>query len=260
MIEIKLTVNPFEDTEKEAANEDAKPCGIRDGHDCDCGGDCGAVSVGVDFLRRPPEEMSAAELYEMLRLLVSDDKWVKNFCFTDGWCFKFHRCDDCVLEILDLLKAAHEREMENAHKSEEMWVDALGAIARDEIAEMQQQIDDLTHECDGLKRRLEELSDAEIMRLHRLLREAVGEAKNITDAARIYVERERKARGWSKEREAVIERLRELDFSNMTFESHIALSKIGYAILGESAPWYPALLTALRDKLIEMISDGAQDD
>ena len=222
-------------------DEDAKSCGIHDGHDRGCGGDCGAVPVGMDVLReKTPEEMSAAELYEMLRLLVRDDMWIENFCFTDGWCFKFHRCNDCVLEILNLLKVAHEREMESAHKREEMHVDALEAITR-EVAEKQRQIDDLTHECDGLQNRLAELNEAGITSLHRLLREAMGEAKNITHNARVYI---------NKQQGSKDDRCGDCGSDRRDHSGDCGAERVGERVLSEEPP---AQEMSEREKVVERL-------
>ena len=169
-------------------DEDAKPCGIRDGHDC------ADAPVGVDNLLKSPEDMSVEELIEALYIANGGSYYRNNSCsctknFDHDWCKRHGTCTSCRERLLDLLKAAHEREMENAHKREEMQVDDLEAITR-EVAEKQRQIDDLAHECDGLRNRLAELNEAGITSLHRLLREAMGEAKNITHNARVYINKQ----------------------------------------------------------------------
>lgn len=163
-------------------DEDAKPCGIRDGHDCNCGGSCGDTSLGVGVLRpKSPEEMSAGELIETLKATNSFDC---RKILSDDWCDGYDTCINCRKYLFDMLKAAHEREIEKVR------VDTTCNIARGEIAEMKRQIADLTHERDGLRRRLEELSEAGITSLHRLLRETLGEAKNITHNARVYINKQ----------------------------------------------------------------------
>lgn len=174
--------------------KDVEPYGACVGDVCDCGGDCGTASAGVDNLRqKSSEEMNVEELIEALDLTRGSNYSCKK-CLGDDWCKNFGYCSTCRGRLLELLKTAHEREMENAHKREEMQVDDLEAITR-EVAEKQRQTDDLAHECDGLRNRLAELNEAGITRLHRLLREAMGEAKNITHNARVYIENQR----WSKD-------------------------------------------------------------
>lgn len=141
---------------------DAKPCRVHDGHDCDCGGSCGAVPAGMDVLReKSPEEMSFKELFETLSFAIDNHSSVSDCRKIIGlkWCEGNYDCRTCRQRLLDLLKAAHER-----------------------------QIDDLTHELDRLRNRLAELSETGITELHRLLRETLGEAKNITHNARVYIE------------------------------------------------------------------------
>jgi hypothetical protein len=279
-------------------DEDAKPCGIRDGHDCNCGGYCGAVSVGVGFLRqKSPEEMSVEELYEMLRDTNSFD-CRKTVC--DDWCECFDDCYACRERLLNLLKEAHERESETAielikdGRDEYMRLRTENGIMLDELLirqdkmdKLNQQVSDLAHERDGLRNRLAELSEAGITGLHRLLREAVGEAKNVTDNARVYINKKQESKDERcgdcgsigrdhggdcgaervgehllpveppskemSEREAVIERLRKLDFA----QEKLYLNDIGCAVLGRDPAswWSDESRAALRDKLIELIGD-----
>ena len=160
-------------------------------------------------------------------------------------------------------------------------------IRQDKIDKLNQQVSDLDHERDGLRRRLAELSDTGITELHRLLRETLGEAKNVTHNARVYIENQRGSKDehcgncgsvWRNhggdcgaervgehllpveppaqeisEREAVIERLREIDFA----QKNVYLSDIGCAVLGRDPTswWSDESRVALRDKLIELIGD-----
>lgn len=256
-------------------------CGDCGGHDCDCGGSCGDVPAGTGDLRqKSPEEMSASELIEALYLANGYRGNGDGYC-EDGsctktlgvdWCGIYHTCRICRKHLLDLLKAAHEREAEafveliKDGRDEYMRLRTENGIMLDELLRRQdkmdklnQQVSDLTHERDGLRRRLAELDSAGITSLHRLLRETIGDAKCITDTARIYVEKARERRKPDSERKAVIKRLRELEFANPE-SSHTTLADIGFAILGKHAvPWHMPQCEELRDKLIELLSDGAQD-
>jgi len=275
-------------------DEDAKPCRVHDGDNRGCGGSCGAVPVGMDVLReKTPEEMSAAELHEMLRLLVRDDRWIENFCFTDGWCFKFHRCNDCVLEILDLLKAAYKQEKKDAQFEEFRLASAIGRRDK-EIDRLKREIKNLTHERDGLQNRLAELDDAGITRLHRLLREAMGEAKNVTHNARVYIDKQQGSKDERcgdcgtdsgrdscvcgaerarehllpaeppaqemNEREKVVERLRGYDVY-MTEPPSKNANRLFACITGNKDAEIACGndIEAVRDKLIELISEGGAE-
>jgi hypothetical protein len=170
-----------------------------------------------------------------------------------------------------------------------MHVDALEAVTR-EVAEKQRQIDDLDHECDGLRNRLAELSEAGITSLHRLQRETLDEVKNVTHNARVYIDKKQESKDERcgdcgsigrdhggdcgaervgehllpveppaqemSEREKVVERLREIDFA----QKNVSLSNIGRAVLDyKPTPWWDnESRAALRDKLIELIG-GVND-
>ncbi len=176
-------------------DEDAKPCRIHDGNDCNCGGDCANASAGMGVLReKSPEEMSAAELIEALYLANGYRGNGDGYC-EDGsctktlgvdWCGTYHTCRNCRKYLLDLLNTAHEREVTSLEYEKSFYKEKIEAYDDD----VRRRITDLTHERDGLLRRLEELSDAGITSLHRLLRETVGEAKNITDNARVYIDKQ----------------------------------------------------------------------
>jgi len=176
-------------------------CGIRDGHDCDCGGDCADAPVGMGVLReKSPEEMSATELFGMLKATNSFD-CRKILC--NDWCDSCDNCETCRNRLLVLLKAAYKREVEEVielikdgrdeymrlRTENGIMLDEL-IIRQDKIDKLNQQVSDLIHERDGLRNRLAELSEAGITSLHRLLRETVGEAKNVTDNARVYIDKQ----------------------------------------------------------------------
>jgi hypothetical protein len=124
------------------------------------------------------------------------------------------------------------------------------------------------------------------------MRETVGEAKNITDNARVYINKQQGSKDehcgsrgsiWRNhggdcgaqcarehllsdesptqemsEREAVIDRLREIDFA----QKNVSLSNIGCAVIGyKPTPWWwdNESRAALRDKLIELLSTPGLD-
>jgi hypothetical protein len=196
--------------------------------------------------------MNVEELIEALDLTRGSNYSCKK-CLGDDWCKNFGYCSTCRGRLLELLKAAHEQEVASLEYEKSYYKEKTEAYERD-YDDVKRRITDLAHERDGLRNRLAELSDAGITELHRLLREALGESKNVTNTARHYAERERKARGVNKEREAVIERLRKL-------QEVIFLHDIGCAVLGyePSFPWSNENRAALRDKLIELIGEGGAE-
>ena len=213
-------------------DEDANPCGIHDGNDCNCGRGGGAMPDGDDA-PKSPEEMSVEELIEALYIANGGIYYRNNSCsctknFGRDWCRDYGNngnCTNCRESLLDLMKERYQervegleqevkyhkeisrlanRDCEKARKTLEEMIekndtlrqneDALGGVIESQkahIAKLNQQVSDLTHERDGLHRRLAELDSAGITSLHRLLRKTVGEAKNVTDNAQVYIDKQR---------------------------------------------------------------------
>ena len=247
--------------------ENAEPIGACGSRDCYCGRSRGSVPIGVGVLRKKsPEEMSAAELIETLKATCCFGEECKKILGYD-WCDNFSYCYKCRYHLSDLLKAAYEREMEASielirdTRDEYMRLREENGIMLDELRRRQDRIDklecrvyDLTHERDVLRRGYTELDSAGIMRLHKLLRDAMGEAKNITDAARHYIGSARESRNTYPERKAVIERLRGIEF----IDDKVTLHDIGVAVMGRDPSlrswWSETTRRELRDKLIELLS------
>ena len=191
---------------------------------------CADAPVGVDNLPKSPEDMSAEELIKAICLtngygyITDEHGFLRGgSCketLGDDWCDSYYTCRDCRNRLLGLLKAAYEREIENAHKCDDLQqafaneIKHTAELEREvadkdteiehvkkrcvilsesydktmvERAQLERQVADLAHECDGLRNRLAELNEAGITSLHRLLREAMGEAKNVTHNARVYI-------------------------------------------------------------------------
>jgi hypothetical protein len=238
---------------------------------------------------KSPEEMSAEELFRALKATNEFDDECRKI-LGDDWCKNFGHCSTCRIRLLNLLKEAHKREVASLEYEKSYYKEKTEAYERD-YDDAMRRITDLAHERDGLRRRLEELSDAGITSLHRLLRETLGEAKNVTHNARVYINKKQESKDERcgdcgsigrdhggdcgvqcagehllsdeppaqeiSEREVVIKRLREIDFT----QKDVSLSNIGRAVLGyKPTPWWESEdRAALRDKLVELLSTPGWD-
>ena len=146
---------------------------------------------------KSPEEMSVSELIEALYLANGYRGNGDGYC-EDGsctktlgvdWCDTYHTCRICRKHLLDLLKTAHKREVASLEYEKSYYKEKSEAYERD-YDDVRRRITGLAHERDGLRNRLAELSEAGITSLHRLLRVAMGEAKNITHNARVYIDKQ----------------------------------------------------------------------
>jgi len=271
-------------------------CGIRDGHDCDCGGDCADAPAGVGVLReKSPDEMSVEELIKALYLANGNGYCEDGSCTKTlgvDWCGIYHTCTSCRERLLDLLETAYKQEKEGLRCEESYLADEI--VKRDkEIEGLKREIADLTHKRDGLRNRLTELNEAGITGLHRLMRETVGEAKNVTHNARVYIDKQQGSKderygdcgsiGWNhggdcgaqcarehllpaeppaqemSEREKVLERLRGYDVYMAETPSENA-SRLFACITGNKDAEIACGndIEAVRDKLIELIG-GVND-
>ena len=243
---------------------------------------------------KSPEEMSVAELIEALKATNSFYGECEKI-LGDDFCDGYDTCRDCRNRLLDLLETAYEREVlrrDEFYLAKECTYLAEECTKRDKKIEgLNREIADLTHERDGLRRRLEELSEAGITELHRLLRETLGEAKNIAHNARVYIGKQQGSNNERcgdcgsigrnhggdccaervgervlseeppaqemSEREKVLQRLREINFT----QKKVYLDDIGRAVLGcePTSWWSDESRAALRDKLIELIGGGGAE-
>jgi len=241
---------------------------------------------------KSPDEMSVEELIKALYLANGNGYCEDGSCTKTlgvDWCGIYHTCTSCRERLLDLLEMAYKQEKEGLRCEESYLADEI--VKRDkEIEGLKREVKDLTHERDGLRNRLAELDEAGITGLHRLLREAVGEAKNITDNARVYVEKQRGSKDEHcgsrgsigrdhgcdcgaerarervlseeppaqemSEREKVVERLRGYDVY-MTEPPSENASRLFACITGNKDAEIACGndIEAVRDKLIELIGD-----
>lgn len=135
---------------------------------------------------KSPEEMNVEELIEALSFAIDNRVAGCGEGICEEWCDRYPTCADCRNRLLDLLKEAYEQEVVSLEYEKFYYKEKLEAYDDD----VRRRIADLTHERDWLRNRLAELSDAGITRLHKLLRETLGEAKNVTGNARVYIEKQ----------------------------------------------------------------------